>query len=129
MNEPIVRITLRHMENSIEIERHIQKELARVIEIAGQEPTPIYINFVVNPSKLHAHHEIELLVKTPNYSAIVKKEGPDFFTLVDRVCQEMYQKLCEEKRQLDADHKDKRLIGKNRETGEYSRKQRFPKKK
>lgn len=129
MNEPKIRIAMRHMESSQAIENHLNEQLARIIKIISNEPTPLFIDCVITPSKVHAHHEVSVQVKSPNYEAFIKKEGPEVYTLIDTVCEEMFEKLVEEKRKLDADHKQGRMIGKNRESGEYSRKQRFPKKK
>lgn len=124
MNSPIIRIAFRHMEHSADIDRTVNKQLQRIIDFVGNEPTPIYIDFVVTPSKLHAHHEIELQVKTPNYEAIVKKEGPDFYNLLDTVVDAMYRKLHDEKDTLVTEHKQKRL-NKHKESHEYRKKSRM----
>lgn len=128
MNEPILRIALRHMENSPEIQMHIDRQMARIIDFLGNEPTPIYIDLVATPSKVHEHHEVELIIKSPNYNVIVKKEGPIFFQVLDIVTDEAYQKLQQENRRLTDDHKEGRLNKKNKVPGEYNRKQRFQKK-
>lgn len=128
MNEPKVRITMRHSENTQAIENHLNKQLARVIGFISHEPTPIFIDCVITPAKVHANNEVSLHVKSPNFEAIVKKEGPEVYTLIDTVCEEAFEKLVELKRKLDADHKQGRMTDKNQLDGEYSRKQRTPKK-
>lgn len=126
MNEPKIRIAMRHMETSPGLENHINKQLARVIAFVGNEPTPIFIDFVITPAKVHANNEVTIQIKTPNYEAIIKKEGPEVYTLVDTVCEEMYEKLCEEKRKLVDDHKNKRLEKRVQDDHEYSKKARVP---
>ena len=45
------QITLRHMENSPEIDLHIRKQMGRILEFLKNEPTPVYIHLVASPSK------------------------------------------------------------------------------
>ena len=64
------------------------------------------------PSKVHAHHFIELRVKAPEYDLISNYEGPDFYDVLDRVIDVMYLKL-REKKQRHVD--DKKMVGRHEE--------------
>lgn len=121
MNAPIIRIVFRHMDSTSDMENHINKQLKKVIEFLGNEPTPIYIDLVMTPSKVHAHHEIELLIKSPEYHVVVKKEGADFYLLLDKVIDAAYDKLHEEKRQKIDERKEQRPDKHLQEEGEYSK--------
>lgn len=127
MSAPILRIALRHMENSLEIQNHIDRSLKKVLDFLENEPSPVFVNLMVTPSTVHAHHEVELVIKSPHYEAVVKKEGPIFFQTLDIVIDDMYLKLHEEKRKLTDNHKDKRLL-KDRDRQEYQKKDRVQKK-
>lgn len=108
------QITLRHMENSPEIDLHIRKQMGRILEFLKNEPTPVYIHLVASPSKNHAHHQVELIIKTPHYNLVGKDEGPIFFVILDQVIDTMYKTLGQEKRKVVDGHKEKKRMGKPR---------------
>jgi len=92
------RITFRHMEHSNPMEDYANQQLEKIENILSNERTPIYIDLVLEPSKVHAHHHIELRVKTPRFEKISDFEGPDFYNVLDRVIDTMYRQICEEKK-------------------------------
>lgn len=43
---------------------------SRDILILEKEPTPIYMDVIIKPGHTHAHHQVEFLLKTPNYDLV-----------------------------------------------------------
>ena len=69
----------------------------------SNEASPVFIDLVLEPSKVHSHHRVELRVKSPHYDIISNYEGPEFYKVLDRVIDVMYQELHEAKRKrIDA---------------------------
>ena len=93
-------ITFRHMEHSAPMEQHADKQLAKLIKFLENEPTPVYLDLVFEPSKVHQHHRIELRVKSSNYDRVSSYEhqGSDFYETLDRVIDVMYKELHEDKK-------------------------------
>lgn len=99
------KITFRHMEHSEVMENYIHEQLAKIESFLENEQEPIFIELVLEPGKVHAHHRVELRVKTPHYFLISNYEGPKFYDVLDRVIDVMYQQLCEKKRELNDEKK------------------------
>lgn len=97
-----IKFTYRHTTGTdSSIERHAREQLKKVITFLEHERTPVDIELVFNPSKNHAHHEIELLIKSPHYNVVVsKKEGTEFYELLNQVIDIAYDELHQEKRKL-----------------------------
>lgn len=94
------RITFKGMDHSEAIENYASEQLDRVVEFLSNERSPVYIDLMFKPSKIHAHHLVELRIKSPNYSIVSNYEGKDFYGTVDRVIDVMYCELHEHKRKL-----------------------------
>ena len=94
------RITFRHMQHSDLIQDHANQKLAKIEEFLQNEPTPIYIDLVMEPSKTREHSRIELHIKTPHYDKVTHREfqGDKFYDVLDYVIDTMYKELHEEKR-------------------------------
>ena len=99
--EPRINITFRHMESSDLMRDHAMGQLEKVISFLTHEQSPVSIEFVFEPSKVHAHHKVELLVSSPHYHKIISYERPglEFYELIDRTVDIMYKELHEAKRQ------------------------------
>ena len=96
------RITFRNMDHVAAIENYANEKLAKIEEVLSHEPTPVYIDLILEPSKVHAHHRVELRVKSPHYDMVSNYEGPEFYKVLDRVIDVMLEELHREKRkQLD----------------------------
>lgn len=97
----------RHMDHSDVMEEYANKQLAKVEQfLEGEQRTPIHIDLVLEPSKVHAHHRIELRVKTPHYEKFCDFEGPKFYDVLDRVVDTMYRLLHEQKERRVDHRKD-----------------------
>lgn len=99
------RIVFRHMEHSAVIEEFANKHLQKIEHFLENEPTPIYIDLVMEPSKTREHSRIELRVKTPHYDKITHHEfqGDKFYDVLTDVIETMHKELREEKRKLKKD--------------------------
>ncbi len=96
------RITFRNMDHVAAIENYANDKLVKIEEFLSHEPTPIFIDLILEPSKVHEHHRVELRVKSPHYEKISNYEGPEFYKILDRVIDVMLQELLQEKeKQLD----------------------------
>lgn len=94
------RITFKGMDHSAAMEEYVNKQLSKIEHFLENEPTPIYIDLVLEPSKTREHHYIELRIKTPHYDLVSDYEhnGVDFYDVLDRVIDVMYRRLHEEKK-------------------------------
>jgi ribosomal subunit interface protein len=106
------RITFKGIAHSPAVENYASDQLDKVLAFLSNERTPIYIDLMFKPSKLRAHHFVELRVKTPNYRLISNYEGTDFYSTVDRVIDVMYKELLEHKKKLQD---KKKMVGRHEE--------------
>jgi ribosome-associated translation inhibitor RaiA len=96
-----IRIFHKNMkEHSEGLDERCRTELARIQEFLTSEPTPITIDLTLAPSHVHAHHKIELRIKSPNYHVVSTYEGPDFYLTLNRVIDTAYLQLHEDKQRL-----------------------------
>jgi len=93
------RITFRNMEHSDVMEEYVNKQLEKVEKFLKREPTPIYIDVVLEDSKVHEHPRVEMRIKTPNFEEVsnYEHEGVDMYNAIDRVIDVMYRLLREHK--------------------------------
>ena len=106
------RVTFKGIEHSDAVENYASDQLSKVIEFLSNERSPVYIDLMFRPSKLRAHHFVQLRVKSPNYDIISSYEGTDFYDTVDRVIDVMYHELRERKKRLCDDRK---MVGRHDE--------------
>ncbi len=92
------RILFRNMEKTTHMEEYCDKQLAKIMHFLENERTPISIDMVLEPSKVHAHHYVELRVHTPHYHKKAEAEGPDFYLVLNKVVDTMHRELLEEKK-------------------------------
>ncbi len=104
------KVIYRHMQSSPEIEAAIKRDMAKILKFLENERTPVYVNLTITPGTPHAHHEVELLVKSPHYDLFCKEEAPTFFVALNDVTDTMYKLLEAEKRKIDNGHKEKKRM-------------------
>ena len=92
------RITFKGMDHSSVMEEYANQQLVKIEEFLENERTPVYIDLILEPSKVREHHRVELRVKSPSFEKISNYEGPKFYDILDRVIDVMYRELCEEKK-------------------------------
>ena len=93
------------MDHSTVMEGYANEQLVRIENFLQNEHPPIYIDLILEPSKIHAHHRIELRVKSPRFDLISNYEGPEFYEVLDRVIDVMYETLHQKKKELKDDIK------------------------
>lgn len=100
------RIAYRGIESTPVLEEFITTHLAKVEKLLESEPTPIMIDVIIEPSNVHAHHRVEIKVKTPHYDLVAHHEGPEMYQEIDRVTDKMVTEIrrAKEKR-IDAQKK------------------------
>jgi ribosomal subunit interface protein len=92
------KMTFRNMDHSNVMEQYVNEQLAKVEEFLTNEREPIFMEIVLEPSTVHAHHLVEIRLKTPDYNLISNYEGPHMYEVIDRVIDVLYQQVHEEKR-------------------------------
>lgn len=107
-----IKITFQNSESSQVMEEHIKEQLAKIVHFLEHEGTPKVIEIFVRPSHVHAHHEIHLVLKTPRYHAVVKKEGPHIYQVLDEVIDITYLQLHEQK---EKHVEDRKMVGRHEE--------------
>jgi ribosomal subunit interface protein len=106
-------ITFKNMTHSQVMKDYADQQLAKVEKFLDNEPSPVFMELVFEPSKNNKdHHLVELRVKSPDYDLISHREGPDLYKLLDRVIDTMYHELHEAKRRRIDDRKQ---IGRHEE--------------
>jgi len=100
------RIVFRGMEKTQPMEDYCNQQLAKIEKLLENEREPIFINVVFEPSKVRAHHSIEVRVKTPNYYEVSASEGPKFYDVMDHVIDVLYRNLLEARRKLTEQRRD-----------------------
>ena len=94
------RITFRGMEHSAVMETYINQQLEKIQSFLKNEPTPIYIDMILELSKIHEHPRADLRIKTPHYDIVsnYEFEGVDLYDVIDRVIDIAYHELREKKK-------------------------------
>ncbi len=87
------RIVYRGIESTPVLEEFINTHLEKVEKLLENEPTPIFIDVFIEPSSVHAHHKVEIKVKTPHYDLVAHHEGPEMYQEIDRVTDKMVAEL------------------------------------
>ncbi len=99
------RIAFRGMEHSPVLEEFAQKHLEKIERLLESEPTPVSIDLVLEAHPTHAHHKVELRVKTPHYDLVAQHEGPEMYQEVDRVTDKMIQEIRRAKERFNEEKK------------------------
>lgn len=99
------RITFRGMDHSPVIEEFANDHLKKLEAFLEDERTPIAIDLVLTAQPVHAHHKVELRVKTPHYDLFAQHEGPEMYQEIDRVTDKMLQELRRAKEKRIDDQK------------------------
>jgi putative sigma-54 modulation protein len=96
------RITFRSMDHSEALEAFANKQLEKIEKIVEQsEREPIYVEMVLTAGFTHAHHRVEIIVKSPHYDLFASHEGPDMYQEINKVIDKMETELRK--------HKEKRI--------------------
>lgn len=100
------RVVFREMDSSVALEKYADEHLEKITTFLKNERDPIYIDLSLEAGRPHAHHRVELRIKTPRYDLIVHEEGAEIYKVLDSVIDRMYYQLHKEKEALiDKDRK------------------------
>lgn len=109
------RIVFRNMDHSAGMENYANEQLAKIEHfLIENEPTPIYLDLILEPSTVHEHNKVELRVKSPHFDLITGHEfnhGEKFYDVLDRVIDTMYLRLHEENKRIKRD--DPKTVGRH----------------
>jgi ribosome-associated translation inhibitor RaiA len=101
----IKRVVFQGVEASAGAENFANEQLEKVADFLNGERLPVYIDLIFKPSKVHAHHFVELRVKSPNYDLVSSYEGPDFYDTIEHVIDVLYHQIHEKKDKLKDEKK------------------------
>lgn len=107
-----IQITFQNCDSSQVMEEHIKGQLSKIVHFLEKEPTPIYIDIIIKPGRVHAHHQVEFLLKSPHYDLVTHDEGPKVYQVLDNVIDAMYARLRKEK---DKRIEDRKMVGRHEE--------------
>jgi ribosomal subunit interface protein len=101
------RIAFRGMEQSPVLEEFAQKHLEKLEKLLSTEPTPVFVDLVLEAHHTHHHHKVELRVITPHYDLIAHHEGPEMYQEVERVTDKMVQEIRRAKERFTTEQRKK----------------------
>lgn len=101
------RILYKNMESTPVLEEFANKHLEKVEKILENEPTPIYLDLTLESMPTHAHHRVEMIVKSPHYDLVAHHEGPEMYQEIDHVVDTMIRELRKAKARLVDEAKTK----------------------
>lgn len=107
-----IKITFQNCDSSPVMEKHINEQMGKIVRFLEHERSPIYLEIIIQPGRIHAHHHVEFLLKTPNYDLVTHDEGPKVYQMVDNVIDTMYSRLRKEK---DRHVEDRKMVGRHDE--------------
>lgn len=80
-----VRIVFRAMDHSDAIEEYVHQELEhKLLKFVQKEGDLNHVDVVLDAGKIHAHHHVEIRLKSKHYHFIASDEGPDLYIAIDR---------------------------------------------
>ncbi len=107
-----IQITFQNCDSSDVMEKHIHEQLAKIVHFLEKERSPIYIELFIKPGRVHAHHEVDFVLKSPHYNLVAKDEGPKIYQVLDNVIDSMYAQLRKIK---DKHVEDRKMVGRHDE--------------
>ncbi len=96
------KITFSSMDHSDPLETHAHQKLDKIETLLGDrgEQTPFFSELRLTANKKHAHHHVELHVRTPRFALDAHDEGPDMYVALDNTVDKMVKLLKKEKSKL-----------------------------
>jgi ribosomal subunit interface protein len=103
------RIVFRHMDHSDVLEAHANQQLEKIENFLEHEPQPVFLDLIFEPSKVHKHHRVTCLLKSPHYDLVTHQEisGEEFYRAVDDIIDTMYRLLREAKERMVDERKQR----------------------
>jgi ribosomal subunit interface protein len=105
-----IQITFQNCDSSSVMEKYIKEQLAKITHFLEHERSPIYLEIFVKPGRIHAHHEVDFVLKSPNYALDVHKEGTEIYQVLYDVIDGMYLQL---RKMKDKRVEDRKMVGRH----------------
>ncbi|KKT23972.1 MAG: hypothetical protein UW09_C0001G0035 [candidate division TM6 bacterium GW2011_GWF2_43_87] len=99
------KVTFSGRDHTAVLDQHIEKQLERIEHLLKGEPSPIFIDVVVDFHDVHQHHHVTTRVKTPHFECYAEHEGPDIFAEINEVMDRVHDQLRTEKKKLVDTHR------------------------
>lgn len=87
------------------LEDQINKELLKIERLMKREPTPAYIDVVVEAHDVHAYNRVAVQVKTPNFDCYTEAKSDDLHATINEAIEKMYRQLLDDKETLVSNNK------------------------
>lgn len=99
------KINFLNMEHSAPLELHISQKLDKLQELLRNEEKPQIVEVNLRAGHIHAHHEIEIHLKTKNFTISSRiHEGPDMYLVFNNAFDIITKLLTKEKEKLRDKH-------------------------
>lgn len=83
------------------IQNYINDNLVKIEKLVESWQEPIFLNFTLDSHPTHDHHICDLRIHGPlNFEIITKREGPDFYKLIDEILDITFRDLVRYKEKL-----------------------------
>lgn len=93
-------ITFRRMEHSNALANYVDEQLVKLEEFLQNEPTPIFLDVVLEAEPRRSVSKGEIRLKTPHYNLISNYQAPDMYDVIDHIVDVIYNKVHEKKKEL-----------------------------
>lgn len=100
------RVTFRHMDHTPVLEEFVNKQVERIEKLLVAEREPIYLDVVLEAFPNHAHHGVEIRLKTPHFDLIAHNEGAEMYQEIDRTIETMIKEIKKAKDKFIEDQRN-----------------------
>ena len=103
-----IKINFRNMEHSDALTTYVNEALEKIFKFIEREPEPIQIDVILEAHKQHAHHKVEIRMRSKHYHSLLSNEGPDIYREIDYVVKVLIEDIKKTKgKNLDKRQHDK----------------------
>ena len=88
------------------VEDYIYSETAKYDRILKKEPTPVYVDVIVEPHDVHQYHRVSVKIKTPHFDLFADAETDDLYKSIKDATDKMEHQLRKEHEKF-VDHYEK----------------------
>lgn len=98
-----IKINFHQMPHSDGIEAHAKEKLQKIASLfrKTEDTHPLSAELFLNAHAVHAHHEVELQIKSNHFKLAAHDTGHDMYQTIDNVIDKMLTQVKREKERLD----------------------------
>jgi len=85
---------------------YIDGEISKYNRILQKEPTPVYLDVVVDPHDVHQYFRVSVKIKTPHFDLFADAEEDDLYRAIKQATDSMHHQLRREQEKF-VDHYQK----------------------